>query len=89
MEMKTPIPHRRWNLTQQMPVATHTVGFLLAEICFDTVWTSKYIHNKLRDEITYPFPNFNGCTVEVWEWVSKFIPYFTGTLIAYICWDWS
>ena len=25
------------------------------------------------DEITYPFPNFNSCTVEVWEWISNFI----------------
>ena len=23
------------------------------------------------DEITYPFPNFNGSTIEVWEWISK------------------
>ena len=23
--------------------------------------------------ITYPFPNFNGCTVEVWEWISNSI----------------
>ena len=23
------------------------------------------------DEITYPFPNFNGCTVEVWEWIGN------------------
>ena len=28
-------------------------------------------------EITYPFPNFNGCTIEVWEWISNFIPQFT------------
>ena len=26
---------------------------------------SNYIHHKVWDEITYPFPNFNGCTVEV------------------------
>ena len=25
------------------------------------------------DEITYPFPKFNGITVEVWEWISNFI----------------
>ena len=31
---------------------------------------------KVRDEITYPFPNFNGATVEVWEWISNFIPHF-------------
>ena len=27
------------------------------------------------DEITYPFPKFNGCTVEVSEWMSNFIPH--------------
>ena len=24
------------------------------------------------DEITYTFPNFNDCTVEVWEWINDF-----------------
>ena len=28
------------------------------------------------DEITYPFPNFNGATVEVWKWRSNPIPHF-------------
>ena len=28
--------------------------------------------DKVWDEITYPFPNFNGCTIEVWEWISNF-----------------
>ena len=27
------------------------------------------------DEITYPFPNFNSATVEVWDWISTFIPH--------------
>ena len=31
----------------------------------------KYIHYKLYDEITYPFLNFNGATVEVLEWISN------------------
>ena len=31
--------------------------------------------SKAWDEITYPFPNFNGATVEVWEWISNFIPH--------------
>ena len=39
------------------------------------------------DEIIYPFPNFNGCTVEVWEWISNFIPHFTRHMIAYPCCD--
>ena len=37
--------------------------------------------NKVWDEITYPFPNFNG-TVEVWEWVSNFIQHFITDVIA-------
>ena len=28
-------------------------------------WISNYIHYNVWDEITYPFLNFNGCTVEV------------------------
>ena len=28
-------------------------------------WISDYIHYNVWEEITYPFPNFNGCTVEV------------------------
>ena len=30
--------------------------------------------SKVWDEITYPFPNVNGCTGEVWDWISNFIP---------------
>ena len=41
------------------------------------------------DEITYPFLNFNGATVEVWEWISNLIPYVTVRMIIYPCWDWS
>ena len=32
--------------------------------------------NKVWVEITFPFPNFNGATVDVWEWTSNFIPLF-------------
>ena len=39
---------------------------------------SNYFHYKVGDEITYPFPNFNGATVEVLEWISNFITHFTG-----------
>ena len=28
-------------------------------------WISNYIHYKEWDEITYPFLNFNGATIEV------------------------
>ena len=36
-------------------------------------WISNHTSSKLWAEITYPYPNFNGCTVEVWEWISNFI----------------
>ena len=46
---------------------------------------SNYIHYKVWDEITHPFPNFKGCTVEVWEWISNFIsPSNTGSVYIYI-----
>ena len=38
------------------------------------------------DEIIYPFPNFNGCTIEVWEWISNFTPHFIMDVITYPCW---
>ena len=47
---------------------------------------SNYIHYEMWDEIIYPFLNFNGATIEVYEWISKFIPYFTGHVITYP-WD--
>ena len=42
--------------------------------------------SKMWDNVTYPFPNFNGCTVEVWEWISKFIAHFLMDVITYPCW---
>ena len=29
-------------------------------------WISNYTHYRVWGEIAYPFPNFNGATVEVW-----------------------
>ena len=48
-------------------------------------WISNYINYKVWDEITYPFPNFNGVTVEVWEWKSNFIAHFPAHMITYPC----
>ena len=30
-----------------------------------------HMSSKVRDEITCLFLNFNGVTVEVWEWISN------------------
>ena len=50
-------------------------------------WISNYIHYKVWDEFISPFPNFNSVAVEVWEWISNFVPHFTGHVITYLCWD--
>ena len=39
-------------------------------------WISHQMPGELWNEIIYPFPNFNGCTVDVWKWISNFIPLF-------------
>ena len=39
-------------------------------------WTSDHMPNKMWDEITFPFPNFNGANVEVWGWIRNFITHF-------------
>ena len=59
----------------------------VARLTLIPAWISNYMHYKMWDEITYPFPNFNGATVEVWEWISNFIPHFTGHVITYPYWD--
>ena len=50
-------------------------------------WISNRMSIKVWDGITYPFLNFNGCTVEVSEWISNFIPHFIMDVITYLCWD--
>ena len=40
------------------PFYKHGLALILA-------WIRNYIHYKMWDEITYPFLNFNGATVEV------------------------
>ena len=37
------------------------------------MWISNYVHYKVWNETTSPFPNFNGATVEVWERISNII----------------
>ena len=42
------------------------------------VWISNNIHDKVCYEITYTF-----------SWINCFLPYFTGHVVTYPCWDWS
>ena len=48
-----------------------------------SVWISNHTPNKVWDEITYPFSNFIGCTIEVWECIHKFTTHFIMNVITY------
>ena len=49
-----------------------------------------YLHtSKVWVEITYLLPNFNGATIDVWEWITIFIPHFIMFVIAYPRWHLS
>ena len=37
------------------------------------VWMYSHIHHLVCDEITYPFTDFNGTTIEVWERISDYL----------------
>ena len=88
-------PERTLHATSAAP-HQHKNGaaFMLAQWSFHyhclpsiPAWIRDYIHHKVWNEVIYPFPNFNGCTVEVWEWISHFIPHFIGHVITYPCTD--
>ena len=49
--------------------------FYLRALTSIPVWISNHINSKVRDEIIYPFPNFNGSTIKVWERIRHFIPH--------------
>ena len=48
-----------------------------------SAWIIEYIHYKAWVEITYPFTNFYGAVVEIWEWISNFILHFIWYVIIY------
>ena len=52
-------------------------------------WMCNQMPSNVWDEITYPFRNFNGCSVENWEWINNWILHFKMGVITYRCWGWS
>ena len=62
-------------------------SFYWCDLAFIWAWISNYLHCKLWDEISYPFPNFHSpsCTVEVHERVNHFVSRFTRYVITYPC----
>ena len=68
---------------------THNITSVIVYAAINLIlaWISIHIHYKVRDENTYPFPNFNGSIVEAWEWISNFISHIIMEVISYQCWD--
>ena len=54
-----------------------------------SIQSSNHMPSQMCDENTYQFPNFNGGTAQVWEWICNFIPRFTMYVITYQLWCWS
>ena len=52
-------------------IKNHMGSHLLTQFNLNPIMIINYIHNKVWYEMTYPFPIFNGCAVEVWEWISN------------------
>ena len=46
-----------------------SLGLILLKqgLALISVWISNHMPSKVWNAITYPFTNFNNCTVEVWE----------------------
>ena len=59
-------------------------ALLLTWIIFISAWISDYMPGKVNEEIINPSPSFNGC-IEVWEWMSNFIPHFIVDVITFSC----
>ena len=67
-------------LGKQWPLFTNMDWILIP------AWINKYTHDKLWDEIAYPFRNVNGAIVDVCEWICNSNSHFTAHLITYPCW---
>ena len=55
------------------PFGTETNGRFKHGLTLIPAWIRNHTPSKVWDEITYPFLNFNGTTVEVYEWISNFV----------------
>ena len=84
---QTVMHFQRQNIEQTLTSLQNSsqVSLLQTLIILILAWINNLIYYKLWDEITYPFPNFNGETVGVWKWINNFILPFIGHEIAYPC----
>ena len=68
-----PLPEPMLAMTQIS--CCHMASLGHNELSLIPAWISNHMPSKVCDRITYPFPNFNSCTIEVLEWMNNFIPH--------------
>ena len=57
--------------------------FYLHGFSWISAWLSNHMPSKVWGETIHLFPNFNGATIEVEEWIDNFIPHFILDVIIY------
>ena len=84
---KLPVTRKMFPFDDVIMETSHTRGpFYEHGLISDPAWMNTHIPRKVWDEITYSVPNFNGYTVEVWEWISNFTLHFMMDVIIFPCW---
>ena len=81
MHIRSKTTEIRYPLCQiYIPIEPLLLTWIKFDPCMDT-----WIHPSwMWDEITNPFQNFNGATVEVWRWIIDVIPHFSVHVITYL-----
>ena len=69
-------------ITSRRPGAT----FTKMDYRLTPAWISDEMPSKVWDAITYPLPNLNSCTFEVWEGIENFILHFIRSVMIIILW---
>ena len=70
------VNHVLFECTSLIACRTAEWTTVVRSITLIPAWISNYIHYNVWDEITYPFPNFNICTVEVCKCVCNLTHYY-------------
>ena len=56
-------------------VLLYSINVVSTFSCLIPTWISNYMNIKVWLDIAYLFPNSIGSIVEIWQWISNFIPY--------------
>ena len=88
-----------WTTLPRPPCGTpltkrsHTIIYGTQKLPMCLKWPCVWVHGcvcaYVCTTLRYYLLNFNGWTVEVWEWISNFTPHFIMDVIGYPCWDQS